>query len=250
MDQEDASVVNTNEERNGEEGAVMADGERDSGLSPQAGAEAEVVAASRRRGAAMVDEERESNANAEVGEEREMLVVNRQGEEVVANENGVRELREAGRDLWILQNGEREPNGQQAELNPHDVWLMRAAGAEHRLVASVQAERAAVAAHEDDHFSFEDSERFEEDSLCSWMSDAESVNQNWRGWCSENTTAHNAVEHGYVDGSGCSPNSLLRFTGGITSSSQSRWRPLSSSVNAANMASSASTTNFTPVFTG
>ncbi len=36
---------------------------------------------------------------------------------------------------------------------------------------------------EQDRFSFEDSDRFEEDSLCSWVSEAESVsNNNWRGW--------------------------------------------------------------------
>ncbi|XP_013138689.1 PREDICTED: zinc finger SWIM domain-containing protein 8-like [Papilio polytes] len=33
-----------------------------------------------------------------------------------------------------------------------------------------------------DHFSFEDSERFEEDSLCSWSSEPESLCNNWRGW--------------------------------------------------------------------
>ena len=35
---------------------------------------------------------------------------------------------------------------------------------------------------EQDRFSFEDSERFEEDSLCSWISEPESVLNNWRGW--------------------------------------------------------------------
>lgn len=35
---------------------------------------------------------------------------------------------------------------------------------------------------EGDRFSFEDSDRFEEDSLCSWMSEPESVCNNWRGW--------------------------------------------------------------------
>lgn len=35
---------------------------------------------------------------------------------------------------------------------------------------------------EGDHFSFEDSERFEEDSLCSWSSEPESLCNNWRGW--------------------------------------------------------------------
>lgn len=31
-------------------------------------------------------------------------------------------------------------------------------------------------------FSFEDSDRFEEDSLCSWSSEPESICNNWRGW--------------------------------------------------------------------
>jgi len=35
---------------------------------------------------------------------------------------------------------------------------------------------------EQDRFSFEDSDRFEEDSLCSWISEPESVVNNWRGW--------------------------------------------------------------------
>ncbi|CAH4038302.1 zinc finger SWIM domain-containing protein 8 homolog isoform X1 [Pieris brassicae] len=35
---------------------------------------------------------------------------------------------------------------------------------------------------EGDHFSFEDSERFEEDSMCSWSSEPESLCNNWRGW--------------------------------------------------------------------
>lgn len=30
--------------------------------------------------------------------------------------------------------------------------------------------------------SFEDSDRFEEDSLCSWSSEPESLCNNWRGW--------------------------------------------------------------------
>ncbi|XP_055370716.1 zinc finger SWIM domain-containing protein 8 homolog [Condylostylus longicornis] len=33
-----------------------------------------------------------------------------------------------------------------------------------------------------DRFSFDDSDRFEEDSLCSWSSEPESVCNNWRGW--------------------------------------------------------------------
>ena len=37
---------------------------------------------------------------------------------------------------------------------------------------------------EGDHFSFDDSDRFEEDSLslCSWASEHESQCNNWRGW--------------------------------------------------------------------
>ncbi|KAK3713144.1 hypothetical protein QZH41_010056, partial [Actinostola sp. cb2023] len=34
----------------------------------------------------------------------------------------------------------------------------------------------------DERFSFEDSDRFEEDSLCSWASEPESICANWRGW--------------------------------------------------------------------
>ena len=33
-----------------------------------------------------------------------------------------------------------------------------------------------------DQFSFDDSDRFEEDSICSWISEPESVVNNWRGW--------------------------------------------------------------------
>jgi len=36
--------------------------------------------------------------------------------------------------------------------------------------------------HENDRYSFEDSDRFEEDSLCTWSSEPESACINWRGW--------------------------------------------------------------------
>lgn len=39
---------------------------------------------------------------------------------------------------------------------------------------------------EGDRFSFEDSDRFEEDSLCSWISEPESSCNNWRGWKKQN----------------------------------------------------------------
>ena len=35
---------------------------------------------------------------------------------------------------------------------------------------------------EADRMSFDDSDRFEEDSLCSWGSEPESLCNNWRGW--------------------------------------------------------------------
>jgi len=39
---------------------------------------------------------------------------------------------------------------------------------------------------EGDRFSFEDSDRFEDDSLCSWISEPESLCNNWRGWRKSN----------------------------------------------------------------
>ncbi|EEZ97539.2 zinc finger SWIM domain-containing protein 8 homolog [Tribolium castaneum] len=42
---------------------------------------------------------------------------------------------------------------------------------------------------EGDRFSFEDSDRFEEDSLCSWSSEPESLCNNWRGWKKPSTGA-------------------------------------------------------------
>lgn len=35
---------------------------------------------------------------------------------------------------------------------------------------------------DEDRFTFEDSDRFEEDSICSWSSEPESLCNNWRGW--------------------------------------------------------------------
>jgi len=45
---------------------------------------------------------------------------------------------------------------------------------------------------EQDRFSFEDSDRFEEDSLCSWISEPESVVNNWRGWRKQSSIAATA----------------------------------------------------------
>lgn len=44
---------------------------------------------------------------------------------------------------------------------------------------------------ENDRFSFEDSDRFEEDSLCSWSSEPESLCNNWRGWKKPSSTIIN-----------------------------------------------------------
>lgn len=47
----------------------------------------------------------------------------------------------------------------------------------------------------EERFSFEDSDRFEEDSLVSWNSEPESICANWRGWkpSSQNQTGANLV---------------------------------------------------------
>ncbi|WAQ97485.1 ZSWM8-like protein [Mya arenaria] len=53
-----------------------------------------------------------------------------------------------------------------------------------------------------DRFSFDDSERFEEESMCSWMSETESLNNNWRGWKRQNggqtSPSYNKAQEGEV----------------------------------------------------
>lgn len=44
----------------------------------------------------------------------------------------------------------------------------------------------------DERFSFEDSDRFEEDSLVSWNSEPESICANWRGWKLSSQTQNGA----------------------------------------------------------
>lgn len=51
---------------------------------------------------------------------------------------------------------------------------------------------------EADRFSFDDSDRFEEDSLCSWMSEPESLCNNWRGWKRLNSSQ--IIHHAKKDG--------------------------------------------------
>ncbi|VDK54690.1 unnamed protein product, partial [Anisakis simplex] len=118
-------------------------------------------------------------------------------------------------------------------MDPNDAWLMRAAGGEDEPDENLAVAAVGAAPRDDDQFSFEDSERFEEDSLCSWMSDTESLNQNWRGWSAARTSSAHVARGGtisismetlnvnYADGACASSSShhssAHRYTGGITS---------------------------------
>lgn len=53
-----------------------------------------------------------------------------------------------------------------------------------------------------ERFSFEDSDRFEEDSLCSFISEAESLCQNWRGWRKQSVGPNSPTGGGGGGGSG------------------------------------------------
>uniref|UniRef100_A0AAY4D5Q8 SWIM-type domain-containing protein n=1 Tax=Denticeps clupeoides TaxID=299321 RepID=A0AAY4D5Q8_9TELE len=55
-----------------------------------------------------------------------------------------------------------------------------------------------------ERFSFEDSDRFEEDSLCSFISEAESLCQNWRGWRKQSAGPNSPTR-----GGGSCPGSLV-----------------------------------------
>ena len=54
---------------------------------------------------------------------------------------------------------------------------------------------------ERDRYSFEDSDRFEEDSLCSYMSEPESVCNNWRGWKKINHITNTCCAYNYSQSS-------------------------------------------------
>ena len=60
--------------------------------------------------------------------------------------------------------------------------VRRNAGAAAVAAAAGAAGAAEWNQEEIDHYSFDDSDRFEEDSLCSWSSEPESLCNNWRGW--------------------------------------------------------------------
>lgn len=54
--------------------------------------------------------------------------------------------------------------------------------------------------NEGDRFSFDDSERFEEESICSWLSEPESLNNNWRGWKRQNGGQTSPIFSKHQDG--------------------------------------------------
>ena len=66
--------------------------------------------------------------------------------------------------------------------------LYRATAAYQRTLAANNGEGAPIDSppmlewEDADRLSFYDSDRFEEDSLCSWSSEPESLCNNWRGW--------------------------------------------------------------------
>ncbi|KAL3877929.1 hypothetical protein ACJMK2_035570 [Sinanodonta woodiana] len=52
----------------------------------------------------------------------------------------------------------------------------------------------------EERFSFDDSDRFDEDSICSWISEPESLCNNWRGWKKQNG-GQNSLLHSRGQGS-------------------------------------------------
>ena len=51
-----------------------------------------------------------------------------------------------------------------------------------------------------DRFSFEDSERFEDDSLCSFLSEPDSICNNWRGWRKPNGSGPSGLQQSQLVG--------------------------------------------------
>lgn len=73
-----------------------------------------------------------------------------------------------------------------------------------------------------DRFSFEDSDRFEEDSLCSWISEPESLCNNWRGWKKSNfSSSSNSNNNGGSNGGSSSQNGNGPGSGGAKVSAES-----------------------------
>ena len=79
----------------------------------------------------------------------------------------------------------------------------------------MEGNNGAVEWDDGDRFSFEDSERFEEESICSWMSDtAESVCNNWRGWRKNTANAGSSP--------GVSASNVWKFPAPVSMSSSSQ----------------------------
>lgn len=78
-----------------------------------------------------------------------------------------------------MTSQQQQPNNQQNQQPAAVVAAAAAAAGAEQAQEVVQPEWNA---EECDRFSFDDSDRFEEDSLCSWSSEPESLCNNWRGW--------------------------------------------------------------------
>lgn len=83
-------------------------------------------------------------------------------------------------ELANVNNALRDPPGQQEQ--PQNNAQEPPAVAAHPPPENRPQEAQPEWNEECDRFSFEDSDRFEEDSLCSWSSEPESLCNNWRGW--------------------------------------------------------------------
>lgn len=73
---------------------------------------------------------------------------------------------------------------------------------------------AVAAAEECDHFSFDDSDRFEEDSICTWSSEPESMCNNWRGWKKPNGNGQATTAP--ANGNGASSSSFMGISLGTS----------------------------------
>ncbi|KAK6633958.1 hypothetical protein RUM44_004565 [Polyplax serrata] len=74
---------------------------------------------------------------------------------------------------YEVGDGPRVPIGDTSPASMEE--RLRVALGEHSRVPPLDA-------WDEDRFTFEDSDRFEEDSLCSWSTEPESLCNNWRGW--------------------------------------------------------------------
>lgn len=86
----------------------------------------------------------------------------------------------------------------------------------------VAAAAAGAAAEECDHFSFDDSDRFEEDSICTWSSEPESMCNNWRGWKKPSQASGGVATNNNGNGNNNTSSSfmgisMLGTTGGVSS---------------------------------